>query len=78
MQDRNRKSATKTAIPENTQQKWTNIVGATTVAADNTPEIKIKEDHHVSKKISELSQLQKMPNCSEIWERAKLKDKPFV
>ena len=38
IQNRNRKSATKTAIPENIQQKWTNIVAATTVAADSTPE----------------------------------------
>ena len=68
----------KQPFAKNTQQKWTNIVTATLTAAENAPEIKLKQKHHVSKKINELSKLQNMSNCNEIYQKTKMKEKTFV
>ena len=68
----------KQPFAKNTQQKWTNIVTATLTAAENAPEIKLKQKHHVSKKINELSKLQKMSNCNEIYQKTKMNKKTFV
>ena len=72
------KQLKKQPFPKNIPQKWTSIVIATTTAAEDTLEIKLKRTHHVSKKINELSELQKMSNCNEIYQKAKMKEKTFV
>ena len=51
---------------------------ATTSAAENTLEIKLKQNDHVSKKINELPELKKKSNCNKIYQKTKMKEKTFV
>ena len=46
-------------LPNNNQQRWTNIVEATTNAAMNTLGLKPKNKHHTNPEIKELSEKQK-------------------
>ena len=49
----------KNTLPNNNQQRWTNIVEATTNAAMNTLGLKPKNKHHTNPEIKELSEKQK-------------------
>ena len=45
------KQLQKKPFPKTLQQRWTNIVTATTMAAENTLGIKSKQKHHANKKV---------------------------
>ena len=68
----------KQSFPKNIQKKWTDILTATKMAAEITLEIRLNKKHHVSKKINESSELQKMSNCNWIYQTTKMKEKNFV
>ena len=53
------KQLSKNSVPKNNQQRWTNIVEATTNAAINTLGLKPKHLHNTNPEIKELSEKQK-------------------